>query len=462
MPPSNFGQIGVCGPGSNGLAEVRRILAGSGSWGVVEVTWPDTPPVDLLNAIQLYILGTNADGPSEELLGFLRARSTNVPLIVIGKNPARMAHPTLWLPVAPPPNLLVAIVTQFLGGNSSSGSDAAEFGGDTGTKSPWRRKGDMILGSSQQVRDLLHSLDQLAPAQTPVCITGESGVGKELVARALHYSSPRAAAPFIAINCGAVPDTLFEAELFGYQKGAFTGAVATHVGAFEAADNGTLFLDEIGEMPMAMQVKLLRVLQTYAVQRVGSTEAKQVNFRLVTATNRDLGTEVRSGRFREDLFYRIHVYPLHIAPLRERPEDIPPIVQHHLTMIAERDKRAPLRVSGGALEKLLAHSWPGNVRELINLLERAVLLAGVDEIDAQHIMLPDGGGAVSTSGSLMPYREAKAKFETEYYSQLMRTADGNVSLAAKLGQKTRKEIYDALKRLGLDAMAFRSGDNGGD
>ncbi|HEX5058517.1 MAG TPA: sigma-54 dependent transcriptional regulator [Kofleriaceae bacterium] len=426
---------------------MRRILATSGSWGVTEIPWPDVPPPDALNAIQLYILGTSADGPSEDLIGFLRARGPSTPLVVIGRNPARMAVPSLWLPTAPPPALLVAIVNQFLGGEGE--------GDGSGSKAPWRRKGDMILGSSQHVRDLLHSLDHLAPAQTPVCITGESGVGKELVARALHYSSPRAPQPFIAINCGAVPETLFESELFGYQKGAFTGAVATHIGAFEAADKGTLFLDEIGEMPMAMQVKLLRVLQTYAVQRVGATEAKQVNFRLVTATNRDLAAEVKVGRFREDLFYRIHVYPLHIAPLRERPEDILPIVTHHLSMIAEREKRPHIRVSNGALEKLLAYAWPGNVRELINTLERAALLAGADQIEAEHVMLPTGT-ANEAAASLLPYREAKAKFEHEYYSQLMRTADGNVSLAAKLGQKTRKEIYDALKRLGLDAMAFRS------
>ncbi|HEY5923378.1 MAG TPA: sigma-54 dependent transcriptional regulator [Kofleriaceae bacterium] len=449
MPASDSAYIGVCGQGSGGLAELRRILAGSASWKVLDIPWPEVPPLETLSQLRLYILGTNGEGPSDDLVGFLRARAESTPLLVIGRNPARMAQPTLWLPAAPEPGLFVALVNQFLG----------EAEGDGAPKSPWRRKADMILGSSQHVRDLLHSLDQLAPAQTPVCITGESGVGKELVARALHYSSPRAAAPFIAINCGAVPDTLFEAELFGYQKGAFTGAVATHVGAFEAADNGTLFLDEIGEMPMPMQVKLLRVLQTYAVQRVGSTEAKQVNFRLVTATNRDLAADVKAGHFREDLFYRIHVYPLHIAPLRERPEDIPPIVTHHLSMIADREKKPARRVSGGALEKLLAHSWPGNVRELINLLERAALLAGAGQIEAEHVMLPDGAEPNHAPGSLLPYREAKAKFELEYYSQLMRTADGNVSLAAKLGQKTRKEIYDALKRLGLDAMAFRT-DNG--
>jgi two-component system response regulator GlrR len=444
MDPNNLARIALCGGPSGALAEVRKILEGTTSWRTLEVSTSDPPPIEQLEAIELYVLGTPPEGPSEELATFLRERPGDRPLVVIGKNPARITVPTVWLPVMPAPAQLLAIVGPFL-----RDGVAREPGG---VKS-WRRKGDMILGASRHVRDLLHSLDQLAPAQTPVCITGESGVGKELVARALHYSSPRAPAPFIAINCGAVPETLFEAELFGHQKGAFTGAVTSHVGAFEAADKGTLFLDEIGEMPMAMQVKLLRVLQTYAVQRIGSTEEKRVDFRLVTATNRDLAAEVKAGRFREDLFYRIHVYPLHVAPLRERPEDIAPIARHHLAMIAEREKRPPLQLSSAALEKLIAYSWPGNVRELINLLERAALVAGAEPIEAEHVMLPASDDA--PTGALLPYREAKAKFEHEYYSQLMRAADGNVSLAAKLGQKTRKEIYDALKRLGLDAMAFR-------
>jgi two-component system, NtrC family, response regulator GlrR len=424
------------------------MLDRSGTWRALDLSWPNLPSIEVLQSIGLYILYTTADGPSDDIVGFFRARPGPAPLVVIGHHPARMALPTLWLPSPPSPSMLVGIVNLLVGG----GGGDLDFGGDS-TRAHWRRKGDMILGSSQHVRDLLHSLDQLAPAQTPVCITGESGAGKELVARALHYGSPRADAPFIAINCGAVPETLFEAELFGYQKGAFTGAVAAHAGAFEAADKGTLFLDEIGEMPMAMQVKLLRVLQTYAVQRIGSTEAKRVDFRLVTATNRDLAAEVKAGRFREDLFYRIHVYPLHVAPLRERPEDIPPLVQHHLSMIAEREKRGPMRLSSTALEKLIVHAWPGNVRELINVLERAALLAGADRIEADHIALPSGHE--SASGALLPYREAKHAFERAYYSQLLRTADGNVSLAAKLAQKTRKEIYDALERLGLDASAFR-------
>ncbi|HSD89820.1 MAG TPA: sigma-54 dependent transcriptional regulator [Kofleriaceae bacterium] len=433
--------VGVFGrPGDR--SGIRKLLAKAGAWPVIEVEGADVPP-EVAGTIGLFLLVTNGDA-MDGLFGVLGARPEGIPLVVIGKNPAHAAHPDVWLPTLPAPALLAAVIGNFI---------SAE-----GPKSPWRRKADMILGTSSHIRDLLHSLDQLAPAHTPVLIEGESGVGKELVARALHFSSPRAAAPFIAINCGAIPATLFEAELFGYEKGAFTGATSTHVGAFEAADKGTLFLDEIGEMPMAMQVKLLRVLQTSEIQRVGSTEARRIKFRLVTATNRDLAAEVAAGRFREDLFYRIHVYPIRVAPLRERPEDIPPIVHHYLSLIAEREKKPVLRLSSAALERLLAHSWPGNVRELVNLLERAAVMAGEDTIDAEHIMLPTNGDT-PTTGSMLPYKEAKQRFETEYYSQLMRTTDGNVSLASKVGQKTRKEIYDALKRLGLDAMAFRSENN---
>jgi two-component system, NtrC family, response regulator GlrR len=314
----------------------------------------------------------------------------------------------------------------------------------------------MILGASPAIRDLLHALDQLAPAQTPVLITGESGVGKELVARALHFCGPRAKEPFIAINCAAIPENLFEAELFGYERGAFTGAVATHVGAFEAADRGTLFLDEIGDMPLAMQVKLLRVLETSEVQRIGSTEPNQVNVRLVSATNRKLDEDVKEGRFREDLYYRVHVYPLHVAPLRERPDDIPPIAAHHLSVIADREHRAQQRLTPAALDKLVSYAWPGNVRELVNLLERAALLAGDGPIDADHIVLPRASGSTSTETTkLLPYREAKARFDLAYYRQLLATAEGNISLAAKLAQKTRKEIYDALRRLHLDHNEIR-------
>jgi transcriptional regulator with GAF, ATPase, and Fis domain len=352
-------------------------------------------------------------------------------------------QPDLWLPAVPDPALLATLIRGFLK--------------EPSRPTVWRRKSDMIIGRSAPIRQLLQTLDQLASVQTPVVITGESGVGKDLVAQALHYCGSRAQGPFIAINCAAIPETLFEAELFGYTRGAFTGATHARAGAFEAANNGTLFLDELGEIPITMQAKLLRVLQTNEVQRIGATEPKKVSFRLVTATNRDLEAAVKAGRFREDLFYRVQVYPIRVVPLRERIDDVPALVSHHLSVIATRENRPPAQLTSAALEKLLAYSWPGNVRELVNTLERSVLLAGSDAVDADHIVFPDHGFQTTSASALAPYRDAKARFERDYYTQLLRAADGNVSLAAKLGCKTRKEVYDALKRLELDPARYRTG-----
>jgi two-component system response regulator GlrR len=283
-----------------------------------------------------------------------------------------------------------------------------------------------------------------------VLITGESGTGKELVARALHYSGPRASRPFLAVNCAAIPESLFESELFGYQRGAFTGAVASRAGVFESAIGGTVFLDEIGELPLSLQPKLLRVLERNEITRLGSSEAKPIDVRLVCATNRDLEQEIAQGHFREDLYYRIRVFPLELPPLRERPEDIPALINHHLSLIAERDHHPVPALTPAALEKLLSHHWPGNVRELVNVLQRGVLLADRGEIDARHLVLP-----ASARPSISAYHQAKGEFEIRYYTQLLRAAAGNVSMAAKLAQKTRKEIYDALKRHQLDPDSFR-------
>ena len=434
----------VCGMADPEIDELTTAIRAAGRWGIVPLCWPEAAGAAELtgSASALVVHGVSV---CPELVAYTRARPSHVPLIVVGGEPLTAATPDAWLPLTRVA-LLGPVLTQLL-------EPRAEHAPPTPS---WRRKSDMIMGNSTQAKHLFHTLDQLAPSQTAVLITGESGVGKELVARALHFSGPRAAHPFIAINCGSIPENLFEAELFGYQRGAFTGAVNAHVGAFEAAHDGTLFLDEIGELPPSMQTKLLRVLETSEVQRVGSTEAKKVNFRLVSATNRELDREVANGRFREDLFYRIMVYPLHVPPLRERLEDIPSIVTHHLSAIARRENRPSLRLTAAALERLLAHRWPGNVRELINALERAVLLASHRVIDAEHIVF----GRSDPAGGTTPvaYRDAKAKFELEYYSQLMRTAGGNVSLAAKLGHKTRKEIYDALKRFDLDATTYRAGE----
>jgi transcriptional regulator with GAF, ATPase, and Fis domain len=402
------------------------------------VIWPNAKALvqSRADAAALLVIAERDDRGCESLLELLATRPDRTPLLVIGAQPPASANASVWMPSLPPSSVLSALLEHYAGAGEEK-------------KPTWRRKGDMIIGSSAPIRGLIHSLDQLAPASTPVIITGESGVGKELVARSLHYCGPRSVGAFIAINCAAIPESLFEAELFGHERGAFTGAVAARAGAFEAAHAGTLFLDEIGDMPLPMQAKLLRVLETSEVVRLGSTDARKVNFRLVSATNRALEADVAAGRFREDLYYRIQVYPLVVPPLRERPEDIPAIAVHHLAIISKREN-VKLRLTNDAVEKLVSHSWPGNVRDLVNTLERAALLADDGTIHAANVILSTANPArASSSSSLVSYRKAKAQFETQYYTQLLRTASGNISLAAKLAQKTRKEIYDALKRLEL-------------
>jgi len=446
--------IAACANEAGVLDQLVDTIAAAGRWSVMPILWPDPTLARAKDIAHVYLVQPGPGGPCDELAALLKSRPRQAPLIMIGGDPTDRGAPTMWLASLPASPLLAKIIAHI----TDDEMPTVEI--DTARPAPvapsWRRKSDMILGSSPGIQRLLHSLDQLATSQTPVAITGESGVGKELVARALHFCGPRANKPFVAINCAAIPENLFEAELFGYQRGAFTGAVTAHTGAFECAHQGTLLLDEIGEMPLAMQAKLLRVLETGEIQRIGSSERKKVSFRLVTATNRDLQRAMKTGSFREDLYYRVMVYPLHVPPLRERPEDIALIVTHHLSAISLRENRPALRLTPAALEKLVAYPWPGNVRELINLLERAALLAENRIIDAQHILWPQADGlSPRAESALLPYKDAKGKFEREYYSQLMRTAAGNVSLAAKLGQKTRKEVYDALKRLGLDTMAYR-------
>ncbi len=310
-----------------------------------------------------------------------------------------------------------------------------------------RRKTDTIVGNSSPIHELLHACSRLAPSSLTVLVTGETGSGKELVARALHYSGPRAARPFVAVNCAAIPDTMVESELFGHARGAFTGAVTARAGAFESAEGGTLFLDEIGELPLATQPKLLRVLDSGELTRLGTNTPVASTARVVVATNRDLEVEAREGRFREDLYYRVGVHTLRVPPLRERPDDIPSIVKHHLSVIAERERTSVPRLTAAAVAKLVAYGWPGNVRELIGTVERAVLSAQDQVIDADDIVLPKNGSGAKAA--ILSYREAKAEFERNYYEKLMRATNGNVTLASTLAKKTRKEIYDGLKRTGL-------------
>src|SRR6059036_2695265 len=237
-----------------------------------------------------------------------------------------------------------------------------------------------IITRSETMAAVLRTAQKAAASSIPVLVEGESGVGKELFARAIHGSSERKAKPFVAVNCGAIPDNLVESILFGHEKGAFTGATERHMGKFVEANGGTLFLDEVGELPLAAQVKLLRALQEGTVEAVGGRKPVKVDVRIISATNRNLIADAKSGRFREDLFYRLHVFPITVPPLRERPEDIPDLVRHFLVRFAAEEGKRIRAVSADALQVLNAHPWPGNVRQLENAVFRAVVLAEADEI----------------------------------------------------------------------------------
>ena len=300
-----------------------------------------------------------------------------------------------------------------------------------------------FVGESPALQHVLRQVQLVAPTDAAVLITGESGTGKELVARAIHDRSPRKDRPLIKVNCSAVPDALFESEFFGHVKGAFTGALADRPGRFEMADRGTLFLDEIGEVPLSMQAKLLRVLQEGEFERVGDTRTRRVDVRIIAATNRDLKREVEAGRFREDLYYRLSVFPVHIPPLRERREDIPKLALHFIAQSAERMNRRVPRVTQAVLSQLADHDWPGNVRELQNVVERAVILSQAGPLRIylqpappreQSTPLPP----LQSAGSLATREELKRQ-ERENIIQALRLTKGKIfgsdGAAGLLGMK---------------------------
>jgi len=308
-----------------------------------------------------------------------------------------------------------------------------------------------MLGHSKPMRELVALVERLAPSNATVLVSGESGVGKEGVARALHQLSPRSMGPFIDVNAGSIPPTLIEAELFGARKGAYTGADASRDGVFQAAHNGTLFLDEVGELPLESQAKLLRVLETHEVKMVGDTKARRVDVRVVAATNRDLEAEVRAGRFRRDLFFRLSVLPLTVPPLRQRMEDLPLLAESFLQRFATEGGR-PKRLSAGGLKRLLAHSWSGNVRELRNVLERAALLAQGDDIGPEDLYLDSSSSRPLPSGPFMQAKRAVVEaFEKDYVSRVLEEQAGNVSQAAKTAGMDRKNLQLLMKKYELKA-----------
>jgi DNA-binding NtrC family response regulator len=278
-------------------------------------------------------------------------------------------------------------------------------------------------------------ITQIAPTPTTVLITGESGTGKELIARAIHHKSERATQPFVAVNVAAIPETLIESELFGHEKGAFTGAHARRLGRFELAQGGTVFLDEIGSLRLDLQTKLLRVLQQREIERVGGQRTVPVDVRVLAATNVNLKAAVRARTFREDLYYRLNVVPIHVPPLRERRDDIPYLVEHFVRKAARECNRDVRAVSAGALEVLVRYDWPGNVRELENVIHRAVVLASSPVLHLPDVPLdvamPETGARLSEDDGV-PLREACDRFERQYVLRVLERVQWNVSRAARL------------------------------
>jgi two-component system response regulator GlrR len=317
----------------------------------------------------------------------------------------------------------------------------------------WRAE---LITRSSAMEDLLSQARRVAASDASVCIFGASGTGKELLARAIHRASPRAGAPFVAVNCGAIPEGLLESELFGHKKGSFTGAVADRRGLFQAAQGGTLFLDEIGDMPLPLQVKLLRALEERKIRPVGSHETIEVDVRVIAATHRKLEERIASGEFREDLYYRLNVVKLYIPALAERREDIPLLANHFLTRLAERYRRGRLAFSPEAMQLLVSAPWPGNVRQLLNVVEQAVALAATEVIPESLVRQALDAGDTT----LTPLDEARKAFERDYLVRILKITGGNVTKAARLAGRNRTEFYRLLERHSLEPGMFKSNIKG--
>jgi len=335
---------------------------------------------------------------------------------------------------------LLAEVRRALGGVARGERPAAASG--------WRAQ---IITRSATMRRILDEIELVAGTDASVLILGQTGTGKELLAQALHDASERRDQPFVAVNCGAIPEGLLESELFGHVRGAFTGALKDHRGLFQAAEGGTIFLDEIGDMPVHVQVKLLRVLQEREVRPLGATRGVPIDVRVVSATHRDLDEGVRTGAFREDLYYRLNVVRFELPPLAERREDIAPIARHFLSALAQKYRR-PLRgFSPEALELLARADWPGNVRQLFNVAEKCVALSTTEWVPAALVER-----ALSRQvDDIEPLDDARRRFERDYLVRLLKMAEGNVTLAARLAKRNRSDFYAVLARHHLDPAAFK-------
>jgi two-component system response regulator GlrR len=320
--------------------------------------------------------------------------------------------------------------------------------GQTGSDGEWRRD---FVTQSPRMENVLHQARLVAQSEASVFIQGASGTGKELLARAIHRASRRSQGPFVAVNCAAIPENLLESELFGHRKGSFTGASYDHKGLIPAADQGTLFLDEIGDMPFALQAKLLRVLQDREVRAVGATQGAPVDVRIISATHRDLDAQMKEGRFREDLYYRLNVVSLQLPPLSERREDIVPLAAHYLKATAARYGKDVKAFAPEAMQLLLAAPWPGNVRQLVNVIEQVVALCASGLVPASLVQQ----ALKEEPAQLASLEQARGAFEREYLIRILRITGGSVTQAAKLAQRNRTEFYKLLERHKLEPKMFK-------
>ena len=312
----------------------------------------------------------------------------------------------------------------------------------------WREE---IISRSTVMEAVLKRAQRVAVTDASVLILGQSGTGKELLAKAIHRASPRAQGPFVAVNCGAIPESLLESELFGHKKGAFTGAIRDHQGLFVSANGGTVFLDEIGDMPLALQVKLLRVLQERRVRPVGATHSVDVDVRVISATHRDLEQAMAEGSFREDLYFRLNVVSLKLPPLSERREDIPLLADHFREMLSRRYNKDITGFAPEAMEALVGAAWPGNIRELYNVVEQAIALSSTSIVSGLLIKQ----AACEHTAGILPFADARRRFEREYLTELLQTTQGNVTQAARLAKRNRTEFYKLLHRHQLDPAYFK-------
>ena len=378
-----------------------------------------------------------------QLLDELNRRYTGLPVLIV------TAHGTIPDAVSATQEGAVGFLTKPVDKNDllEQVERALQLNGSRDPERSWRAE---IISRSACMEDLLRQALRVARTDSSVLISGASGTGKELLASAIHHASGRPG-EFVAVNCAAIPEQLLESELFGHAKGAFTGALQNRRGLFEHAEGGTLFLDEIGDMPASVQVKLLRVLQERHVRPVGSNRALPVDVRVVSATNRDLESEMHEGRFREDLYYRLNVVELQMPTLAERREDVPVLVARKLDALAmEGDVRK--RFSPGAMELLMAADWPGNVRQLFNVVEKTVALSPSPVIGLRQVRSALGDQAAA----VRPYSEAREEFTRSYLIELMRLSRGNVSKAARLAKRNRTDFYRLLAKHRLDAGSFKT------